>query len=229
MEGRKANLVLTSPPHDGPISGDVDFNDFLIRIFSLLISQSIEGSIHFVFADWRHMSEVLTTGKQLYRRLTDLCVWTRPGSEKGSLYRDQHELVFVFTNGKDPASNLPPRESGRHRSNVWNCRRSKSCSRATGIGIALQPTEKPVSLVADAILDCSARNDVVLDPFLGSGTTVIAAERTGRICFGIEIDPNAVDAIIRRWQTFTGLCAKHATSGKTFREREKEVAGEFRH
>jgi len=227
MEGQKANLVLTSPPHAGPISGDVG-NDFLIRIFGLLVSQTIEDSIHFIFADWRHMSEVLTAGKQLYRRLTDLCVWTRPGSEKGSLYRDQHELVFVFTNDKDPASDLQPREGGRHRSNVWHCPRSKSRSQATGIGIGLRPTEKPVSLVADAILDCSARNDVVLDPFLGNGTTVIAAERTGRICYGIEIDPNAVDTIIRRWQTFTGLAAKHATSGKTFREREKEVAREFR-
>jgi len=166
-------------------------------------------------------------GPENYGRFPD---WTIPlDAFNTATNRDQHELVFVFTNDKDPASDLQPREGGRHRSNVWNCPRSKSRAQATDIGNGLRAPEKPVSLVADAILDCSARNDVVLDPFLGSGTTVVAAERTGRICYGIEIDPNAVDTIIRRWQTFTGLAAKHATSGKTFREREKEVAGEFRH
>src|ERR1700680_3737869 len=95
--------------------------------------------------------------------------------------------------------------------------------------LALHPTGKPVALVADALMDCSARGDIVLDPFLGTGTTVIAAERTGRICYGIEIDPHFVDTTIRRWQTFTGLSAKHASSGRSFREREEEVGSGLKH
>jgi DNA modification methylase len=116
---------------------------------------------------------------------------------------------------------------GRYRTNVWNYPGANSFSRSTEEGnlLALHPTVKPVALVADAIMDCSVRGDVVLDPFLGSGTTVIAAERTGRICYGIELDPLYVDTIVRRWQEFTGLSAMHAVSGRSFNEIEKEVSG----
>ncbi len=248
MEGRKAAMVFTEPPDQVPISelaaglgavhhenseiavggmSEAKFTDFLTRIFNLLISQTVEGSIHFVFADRRHISQVLIAGKQVYGELTDLCVWakTNANAEKGPFYRNQHELVFVFKNGKDLCRNdFQPGEVSHHRSNVWRYPRSKPRSRAKGGGnLALRPTEKPVPLVADAVMDCSAKGDIVLDPFLGSGTTVIAAERTSRICHGIEIDPTSVDTIIRRWQTFTGLSAKHAISGRSFREREQEV------
>ena len=101
-----------------------------------------------------------------------------------------------------------------------------SFSRRTEEGnlLDLHPTVKPVALVADAIMDCTARGEIVLDPFLGSGTTIIAAERTGRVCYGLEIDSSYVDTIIRRWQAFTGLVGVHATSGRAFNDLEAEVA-----
>jgi DNA modification methylase len=115
---------------------------------------------------------------------------------------------------------------GRYRTNVWNYPGANSFSRKTEEGnlLELHPTVKPVALVGDAIMDCSSRGEIVLDPFLGSGTTLIAAERTGRICYGIELDPPYVDTIVRRWQKFTGLSATNAASGRSFNELEKEVA-----
>jgi DNA modification methylase len=143
----------------------------------------------------------------------------------GSLYRSQHELIFVFKHGRGShRNNIQLGQYGRHRSNVWNYRGANSLGRGTDEGnlSALHPTVKPVQMVADAILDCSARGDVVLDSFLGSGTTVIAAERVGRRCFGIEIDPLYVDTIIRRWRAFTGDLARHVATGRDFNEMEHE-------
>ncbi len=138
-------------------------------------------------------------------------------------------LVFVFKSGKAPhRNNVDLGHYGRYRTNVWQYPGANSFSRKTEAGnlLELHPTVKPVALVADAILDCTARNGIVPDPFLGSGTTVIAAERTGRICFGIEVDPLYVDTAIRRWQAFTGQHAVNATSGKTFNELEREASNE---
>ena len=145
----------------------------------------------------------------------------------GSLYRSQHELIFVFKSGKGPhRNNVQLGQFGRYRSNVWHYPGANSFSRTTDEGnlLAMHPTVKPVAMVADAIMDCSARGDIVLDGFLGSGTTVIAAERTGRICYGLELDPVYVDTIIRRWQAFTGKSAIHETSGRNFNEIDKENA-----
>src|SRR5712671_5463371 len=144
----------------------------------------------------------------------------------GSLYRSQHELVLVFKSGVAPhRNNVQLGPYGRNRTNVWHYPSVSNFGRCGEEGnlLALHPTVKPVALVADAIMDCSARGDVVLDAFLGSGTTVIAAERTARICYGIEIDPLYVDTIIRRWQAFTGQSAVHAVSGRTYTELEKEA------
>ena len=226
MEGQKARMVLNDPPYLAPNSAEEELIDFYTRIFNLLISQSVEGSIHFVFADWRQMTEVLIAGKHVYGKLNDLCIGVKDKAEAGSLYRSQHELVFVFKAGKDcQETDFQAKRPGSERSNVWRYPRSKSRSQATDSGSL---TTKPVSVVANAIVDCSSTGDVVLDPFLGSGTTVIAAEQTGRICYGIEIDAHVVDTIVRRWQTFTGLTAKHASSGRTFRECEQEVGREFK-
>ena len=144
----------------------------------------------------------------------------------GSLYRSQHELVFVFKNGKDShRNNVQLGQYGRYRTNVWSYPGVNSFARNTEEGnlLELHPTVKPVALVADAIMDCSTRNDIVLDSFLGSGTTIIAAERTGRICHGIEIDGGYVDTAIRRRQTFTGKSAIHSISGRSFAEFEQEA------
>jgi DNA modification methylase len=144
----------------------------------------------------------------------------------GSLYRNQHELVFVFKSGKGlHRNNIQLGQYGRNRSNVWHYPGVNCLSRNSEQGnlLELQPTVKPVALIADAILDCSGRGDIVLDPFLGSGTTVIGAERTGRLCYGIELDPACVNTAIRRWQAFTGQRAVNESSGHTFAEVEKEA------
>ena len=144
----------------------------------------------------------------------------------GSLYRSQHQLILVFKQGKQShRKNVQLGQFGRCRSDVWQYPGANSFSRATAEGNLLDPhpTGKPVALVADAILDCSSRGDIVLDPFLGSGTTVIAAERTGRICYGIEMDPAFVDTTVRRWQRFTGMRAVHGESKRSFDDLEKEA------
>jgi DNA modification methylase len=136
-----------------------------------------------------------------------------------SLYRSQHELVFVFKRGHDEHhNNVQLGRFGRNRSNVWHYPGVNSFARCGEEGnlLALHPTVKPVAMVADAVLDCSARGEIVLDAFLGSGTTVIAAERTGRRCFALELDAGHVDTSVRRWQAQTGGSARHAASGRSF-------------
>jgi DNA modification methylase len=180
--------------------------------------------------DWRHSSELLAAGREIYTELKNICVWIKHNAGMGSFYRSQHEFVFVFKHGRGAhRNNVQLGQYGRHRTNVWTYRGANSLGRETDEGnlLALHPTVKPVAMVADAILDCSARGDAVLDGFLGSGTSVIAAERTGRRCYGLEIDPLYVDAIIRRWQAFTGDSAQHAETGLTFNELQAE--GEKRH
>ena len=147
----------------------------------------------------------------------------------GSLYRSQHELVFVLKHGRNGhRNNVQLGRLGRNRSNVWHYPGANSFSRRGDEGnlLALHPTVKPVAMVADAILDCSARGDIVLDAFLGSGTTLIAAERTGRRCYALELDPAYVDTTIRRWQALTGGSARNAASNRSFDDlaREAEVA-----
>jgi DNA modification methylase len=177
------------------------------------------------------LSEILTAGNQVYSELKNVCVWVKDNGGMGSLYRSQHEFVFVFKNGKEShRNNIQLGQYGRYRTNVWSYAGVNSFSRSTNEGnlLELHPTVKPVALVADAIMDCTSRRDMVLDPFLGSGTTVIAAERTGRVCFGIELDAQYVDTIVRRWQAFTGLFATHCVSGRTFVEREQEAGNEHK-
>jgi DNA modification methylase len=248
MDHKKANAVLTDPPYNVAIhrhvcglgnihhrefamaSGEMteaQFTNFLTRALGLLAINSVNGSLQFIFTDWRHIGELLSAGKAVYHEFKAFCVWNKGTGGMGSLYRSQHELVFVFKNGTAPhRNNIQLGQFGRYRTNVWNYPGVNSFSRATEEGnlLKLHPTVKPVALVADAIMDCSARGDIILDPFCGSGTTVIAAERTGRVCYGMEIDPLYVDTIIRRWQRFTGLSALHAASGRSFNELEKEVA-----
>jgi hypothetical protein len=213
-------------------SGEMDgpqFTAFLGQAFHNLAAFSIDGSIHFVCMDWRHVEELLAAGRAAYGELKNVCVWVKDNAGMGSFYRSQHELVFVFKHGRNGhRNNVQLGQFGRNRSNIWHYPGANSFARCGKEGnlLALHPTVKPVAMVADAILDCSARGDIVLDAFLGSGTTVIAAERTGRRCYGLELDPLYVDAIIRRWQTLTGGSARHATSGRTFDDlaREAEAA-----
>jgi DNA modification methylase len=242
MQGTKAHLVFIDPPFNVPIQGHVsgngtvkhrefemavgemseaEFIDFLSRVFKFLAKHSISGSIHFVCIDWRHVSEIMAAGKSAYSELKNVCVWAKNCAGMGSLYRSQHELVFVFKHGTAPhRNNVELGKYGRYRTNIWNYPSASTLSRKPGEEnlLALHPTVKPVALIADAILDCSARGDIVLDSFLGSGSTLLAAERVGRICYGMELDPLYVDTAIRRWQTHCGESAIHAVTGQRFDE-----------
>ena len=242
MNNEKADMIFTDPPYnvkiDGHVSGlgsirhrefamaagemsETEFISFLTRACSLMARYSTDGSIHFLCMDWRHMAELLEAGRMAYTELKNLCVWAKDNAGMGSLYRSQHELVFVFKHGRaSHRNNVELGRHGRYRTNVWRYGGVNSFSRKTEEGnlMEIHPTVKPVAMVADAILDCSGRGDIVLDPFLGSGTTLMAAERTGRSCYGMELDPLYVETVIRRWQTYTGDQARHAVSGCTFDE-----------
>ena len=240
MNNEQAAMIFTDPPYNVPIAGHAsglgavqhqdfvmasgemnegEFTGFLTNACKHLATYSIDGSIHFICMDWRHIGELLAAGRSIYSELKNLCVWAKHNAGMGSLYRSQHELVFVFKNGHAPhRNNVQLGQFGRHRSNVWNYP-GMNCPGGSGEEgnlLALHPTVKPVALVADAIMDCSARGDIILDAFLGSGTTIMAAQRTGRRCYGLELDPRYVDTIIRRWQAFTGDSAHHGTTGRTF-------------
>jgi DNA modification methylase len=244
LDGQDADLIFTDPPYNVQIDGHAsglgktrhrefamasgemgraEFTDFLMRVFLHLKRFSQPGAIHFVCMDWRHAGEILTAGHAIYSELKNICVWTKHNAGMGSLYRSQHELVFVFkTPGGPHRNNIQLGKHGRHRTNVWPYRAANDFGRPTDEGNLLQmhPTTKPVAMVADAILDCSCRGDLVLDPFLGSGTTLIAAERVGRRCYGMELDPLYVDVIVRRWQAFSGGSAQHAITGEPFSKTE---------
>jgi DNA modification methylase len=186
---------------------------------SLLVLNSRPGSIHYICMHWRNARELLIAGTGAYDELKNICVWVKDNAGMGSFYRSQHELVFVFKNGSAPHhNNVQLGRFGRNRTNVWHYPGANTFSRQSDEGnlATLHPTVKPVRLVADAILDCSARGDVVLDPFLGSGTTLIAAERVGRTCYGMELDPLYVDTVIPRWQAYSGGYAVHAATGIRF-------------
>jgi len=250
MQGRRAEMVFTDPPYNVPIDGYVtgfgkihhpefavasgemsaaEFTKFLRNIFEHLARNSADGALLFICMDWRHTEEMLSAAHAVYSEFKNLCVWVKENAGQGSLYRSQHELVFIFKNGKKAhRNNIQLGQYGRYRTNVWNYRRVNSLSRTTEEGSLslLHPTIKPVELVADAILDCTARGDIVLDAFLGSGTTLIAAERVGRACYGIELDPHYVDTIVRRWQAFTGQTAVQESTGRTFNEIEEENNGQ---
>jgi DNA modification methylase len=235
-----AAMVFTDPPYNVPIeghasglgaihhrpfpmaSGEMDkaaFTAFLGQACRNLAAFSAGGSLHYVCMDWRHLDELLTAGAEAYGELKNVCVWIKDNPGMGSLYRSQHELVFVFKQrGGSHRNNVQLGQFGRNRSNVWRYPGANSFARSTAEGnlLALHPTVKPVAMVADAMLDCSARGEIVLDAFLGSGTTVIAAERTGRRCYGLELDPAYVDTTIRRWQALTGGNARHVASDRSF-------------
>jgi DNA modification methylase len=227
MQGRVADAVFTDPPYNVPIAGHVSgkgriqhrefamgagemspeqYRLFLETSFQFLWANSRSGSLHYVCMDWRHIEAVIAIGEE-YFELKNICVWVKDNAGMGSLYRSQHELVAVFKKPGDVhRNNVQLGRFGRNRSNVWQYPGANSFSRNGDEGnlLALHPTVKPVQLVADALLDCTMRDDLVLDPYLGSGSVLLAAERVGRTCFGIELDPLYVDAAIRRWQRHTG-------------------------
>jgi DNA modification methylase len=240
MGGQKADVVFADPPYNVKIDGNVcgkgairhrefamasgemsesEFVDFLSSSLSLLERHSSDGSVHFICMDWRHAAEVLLAGKRAYDTLLNLCVWTKDNGGMGSFYRSQHELVFVFRKGKGShRNNVQLGRFGRNRTNVWRYPGVNTLSKSGSEGnlLALHPTVKPVAMIADAILDCSARGDIVLDNFAGVGSTILAAEKVGRVCYAIEIDPLYIDTAVKRWEKHTGEKAVCAATGEHF-------------
>ena len=247
LSGDLAQMVFIDPPYnvriDGHVSGlggvkhrefamasgemsDDEFKHFLVANFANLAQFSTDGAICFVCMDWRHLREVLTAAESTFTEVKNLCVWTKTNGGMGTLYRSQHELVFVFKSGRGPhINNVQLGKHGRYRTNVWQYAGANTFSASRDDDLAMHPTVKPVGLVADAILDCSNRNSIVLDAFAGSGTTLVAAERTGRSGHAIEIDPRYCDVIVRRLEKVTGLEATLAGTDASFHEVAAERTG----
>jgi len=224
MGGNKAQMVFTDPPYNVPIDGHVggsgnikhrefvmasgemseqQFTQFLRTAFENMAAHSVNGAILFICMDWRHMQEVLAAGKGAYTEFKNLIVWAKDNGGMGTFYRSRHELVFVYKHGTAPHINsFELGQNGRYRTNVWEYRGVNSLRAGRMEELALHPTVKPVQMIADAIKDVSQRGDIVLDPFGGSGSTLIAAHKTGRRGFLCEIDPVYCDRIIQRWETY---------------------------
>jgi len=242
---QKAQMVFTDPPYNVPVNGHIcglgkiqhdefvmasgemseaEFTDFLTRVTANLAGASADGSIHYVCMDWRHMGELLSAGRVSYSELKNVVVWNKDNGGMGAFYRSKHELVFVFKNGTAAhINNFGLGQHGRYRTNVWDYAGVNSLKAERDEELAMHPTVKPVAMVADAIRDCSRRGGIILDAFSGSGTTIIAAEQTGRQARVIELDPRYVDVAVRRWQQVTGGTATRAGSDSTFADFEDLV------
>lgn len=248
MGDERARAVFTDPPYnvkiDGHVcgsgkvkhrefamaSGEMDksgFTDFLHDTLAAMANVSLDGAIHFVCMDWRHMDELSAAGERIYSELKNLVVWAKTNGGMGTFYRSRHELIFVYKVGTAKHLNtFGLGETGRYRTNVWDYPGVNSFG-GNQEDLALHPTVKPVALVADAIRDVTRRNDIVLDGFGGSGTTLIAAERTGRVARLIELDPIYCDVICRRYEALAGKPATLAGSEQTFNDVEMERANQM--
>jgi len=198
---------------------DADFRQFLATTLGHAAHACRPGAIAFVCMDWRHVADLIGVGRTTFGAMLNLCVWNKTSPGQGSFYRSQHELVAVFRVGEEPhRNNVALGRFGRNRSNVWTYPGVNSFGSGRLEALAAHPTSKPVQLVVDALLDCTRRGDAVLDPFTGSGTTIMAAERIGRHAFGVEFEPRYIDVAITRWQNATGRDATLAGDGRTFEE-----------
>jgi DNA modification methylase len=196
-----------------------EYREFLKVTLGNAVRLSKRGSAHYVFIDWRHIDVLVEVGRGLYGEMLNLIVWNKTNAGQGSFYRSQHELIGVFRVGEAPhRNNVELGRFGRNRSNVWTYPGINTFGRGRLEALASHPTVKPVSLVADALLDCTAKGDIVLDHFCGSGTTLLAAEKVGRRGYGLEYEPGYVDVAILRLQQQTKLDAVLADDGRTFNE-----------
>lgn len=239
MNGTKAAAVFCDPPFNVRVSsiggrGRVRHREFAFasgemspKQFRAFLTETLgngaristEGAVHFVCMDWRHIVDLIEVGHELYDAMLNLVVWNKTNAGQGSFYRSQHELIAVFrVGGGSHRNNVELGRFGRNRSNVWTYAGVNTFGRDRAKFLASHPTIKPVALVADALLDCTARGDVVLDQFVGSGTTILAAEKIGRVGYGIEYEPTYVDVAIARWQEHTKLEATLVGDGRTFSE-----------
>lgn len=234
----RARLVITDGPYNVLVNGHIggsgrtrhrefvqasgemtraEFAAFLERAFGHLSRFSIDGSLHYVFIDWRHLCEMLAAGHAAYSSLLNVVVWNKNNGGMGSMYRSKHELIFVWKNGSGPhVNNVELGRHGRNRTNVWDYAGVNAFGPNRVEELTSHPTVKPVAMIADAVKDATKHGDVVLDPFAGSGTILIACEQTGRRGRAIELDPLYVDVAVRRWQRFAGKDAVLVATGQTF-------------
>jgi DNA modification methylase len=243
LQGEVAEMGIHDPPYNVRIQGNVggrgrikrrefacasgemdpaQFTGFLKDTLALCARHSIDGAIHFVFIDWRHVSELLAAGTEVFDDLKNMCVWVKSNAGQGSFYRSQHELVLVFKHGHaGHLNNFGLGAGGRTRSNVWRYAGVNAFRAGRMDELKMHPTVKPVAMIADAMRDCSRRGSIVLDAFAGSGTTIMAAEQIGRRAFCMEIDPHYADVAIRRWEAFTKRDAVLENTGQSFHELAK--------
>jgi DNA modification methylase len=242
LEGQSADLVLTDPPFnvrvDGNVSGlgkvrheefamasgemsEGEFTAFLSTFLGCAKAHSKDGAILFVFMDWRHLFELTCAGREQGLVAKNLIVWAKDNAGMGTFYRSKHELVFVFKNGDGGHINtFELGQHGRYRTNVWEYAGVNTFRTGRLDELAMHPTVKPVAMLADAIRDVTKRGAIVLDPFAGSGSTLIAAEKTGRHARCIEYEPKYCDVIVRRWQAYTGKAATFDGTDLTFEDFE---------
>ena len=245
----RVDMVFTDPPYNVPIDGHVcgsgrirhrefamgvgemsqeAFTGFLADALKPMAASCRDGVIAFVCMDWRHMTELLNAGAQVFSELKNLCVWNKTNGGMGTFYRSKHELVFVYKVGAASHTNtFGLGDTGRYRTNVWDYAGISSMGSTRAEDLAMHPTVKPVAMVADAIRDCSKRGDIVLDGFGGSGTTLIAAEVCGRSARVMEFDPHYCDVIIRRFERLTGKQATLADNGALFDDVTQQRRGEL--
>lgn len=238
MDGAEGAMVFTDAPYNVPVSGHVcglgkaqhaefamasgemsrtEFTNFLSSAITLLSARVRDGAVLDLCMDWRHLPELLTAVDANGLALLNLCVWNKNNGGMGSLYRSKHELVVIAKKGNAPhTNNVELGKHGRYRTNVWDYAGVNSFGRGRLEDLADHPTVKPVALVADAIRDVTRTGEIVLDAFMGSGTTILAAERTKRCAYGVEIEPAYIDVAIRRWSAMTGAEAVLAETGETF-------------
>ncbi len=243
----RAQMVITDSPWNVPVNGHVsstgrhrefamasgemsaaEFTQFLTDVIANLVAFSTNGSLHYLFMDHAHLDALLTAGAVHYTERKNIIAWVKTAGGMGGQYRSQHELIGLFKSGRGKhVNNIQLGKHGRNRTNVWRYPGSSSFGSGRAAKLAAHPTVKPVRLLADAILDSSNRGDVILDAFVGSGSTLLAAARTGRCGYGIELDSHYVDAALLRLSEATGEPIIHRATGMTFAELQEHRRAEL--
>ena len=246
MNGEQARMVFTDPPYNVKIDGHVggsgkikhrefamasgemstdQFTAFLRSAFENMVAHSVDGAIHFVCMDWRHMREMIAASDGVYSELKNLITWVKDNGGMGTFYRSRHELIFAFKKGSAPHTNtFELGQNGRYRTNVWQYRGVNTLKTGRMDELALHPTVKPVQMIVDAIKDVSGRGEIVLDVFGGSGSTMLAAHKTGRRAYLMELDPIYSDRIIHRWETYAKDGAELIACGVNYTDMVLEAA-----